>query len=115
MTKTKYSSNETRGDIHFTPITDTTRRFVLPLFGVLNVKQCIGLLPRHILSGIGRGTTPPKRVFVVNGDGNCYFRSISLILIRDENYHEIIREHICNFISAYYTDLAPFCEYETGG
>lgn len=38
--------------------------------------------------------TKPKCTIDVAGDGNCWYRCISLCITNSENYHELIRNHL---------------------
>ena len=37
-------------------------------------------------------------VHTVNGDGNCFFRSISYLLFGSEAKHDVVRNAVCNYI-----------------
>ena len=72
-------------------------------------------MPNYILGGTGKGVVPPKKVFVIWGDGNCYFRALSFILTGTEIYHVEIQQAICDFIEVHYDDLNIFLEeFEDG-
>ena len=99
----------------FFPITNSTRRNIAPLFGLYDVQKIMSQMPDYKLGGTGQGLKPPKKVYVIKADGNCYFRSVSFILTGEEKYHGIVRETICDFIAVHYHDLNLFLdEYKDG-
>lgn len=51
--------------------------------------------------GIGSLCPPggPKRTIIAIGDGNCLFRSLSYLLIGNQEKHDIVRHFICEFIA----------------
>ena len=72
-------------------------------------------MPNYKLGGTGQGLKPPKKSFVIKGDGNCYFRAVSFILTGVEKHHFAVRQAICNFIAAHYHDLNLFLDkYKDG-
>ena len=64
----------------FFPITNSTRRNICPFFGLFDVNGVLRQMPDYKLGGTGHGVIPPTKCFVINGDGNCYFRAVSFIL-----------------------------------
>ena len=99
----------------FFPITNSTRRHIGPLFGLLDMNRMMRQMPDYRLGGTGQGLKPPKKTFVINGDGNCYFRAVSFILTGVEKHHSVVRQAICDFIAVHYDDLNLFLdEYEDG-
>ena len=48
----------------------------------------------------GRGEQCPGncQVKTVDGDGNCFFRSISYLLLGSEAKHDVVRNAVCNYI-----------------
>ena len=72
-------------------------------------------MPDYKLGGTGQGVKPPTKCFVINGDGNCYFRAVSFILTGVEKYHFVVRQVICNFIVVHHDDLNLFlAKYKDG-
>ena len=52
---------------------------------------------------------PPKSIKKFSGaDHNCYFRAISFAILGSEEYHENVRNTLCNFISLFNDQLFPF-------
>ena len=92
----------------FFPITNSTRRNICPFFGLFDVNGVLRQMPDYKLGGTGQGVKPPKKCFVINGDGNCYFRAVSFILTGVEKYHFVVRQAICDFIAVHYDDLNLF-------
>ena len=48
--------------------------------------------------GIGELCTDNFNVHTVDGDGNCFFRSISYLLLGSEAKHDVVRNAVCNYI-----------------
>ena len=48
--------------------------------------------------GIGEQYTNNFNVHTVDGDGNCFFRSISYLLLGSETKHDVVRNAVCNYI-----------------
>ena len=72
-------------------------------------------MPNYKLGGTGQGVKPPKECFMINGDGNCYFRAVSFILNGVEKHHFVVCQAICNFIAVHYHDLNLFLDkYKDG-
>ena len=61
------------------------------------------------------GLKPPDKVFVIRGDGNCYFRALSFILTGTEIYHIQIRQAIFDFIEIHYDNLNIFLDQFVDG
>ena len=74
----------------FFPITNSTRRNICPFFGLFDVNGVLRQMPDYKLGGTGQGVKPPTKCFVINGDGNCYFRAMSFILTGVEKYHFVV-------------------------
>ena len=74
----------------FFPITNSTRRNICPFFGLFDVKGVLRQMPDYKLGGTGHGVIPPTKCFVINGDGNCYFRAVSFILTGVEKHHFVV-------------------------
>ena len=74
----------------FFPITNSTRRNICPFFGLFDMNGVLRQMPDYKLGGTGQGVKPPKKCFVINGDGNCYFRAVSFILTGVEKYHFVV-------------------------
>ena len=99
----------------FFPITNSTRRNICPFFGLFDVNGVLRQMPDYKLGGTGQGVKPPTKCFVINGDGNCYFRAVSFILTGVEKYHFVVRQAICDFIAIHYDDLNLFlAKYKDG-
>ena len=74
----------------FFPITNSTRRNICPFFGLFDGNGVLRQMPDYKLGGTGQGVKPPTKCFVINGDGNCYFRAVSFILTGVEKYHFVV-------------------------
>ena len=99
----------------FFHLTNSTRRNICPFFGLFDVNRVLWQMPDYKLGGTGQGVKPPTKCFVINGDGNCYFRAMSFILTGVEKYHFVVRQAICNFIAIHYDDLNLFLvKYKDG-
>ena len=99
----------------FFPITNSTRRNICPFFGLFDVNIVMRQMSDYKLGGTGQGLKPPKKCFVIKGDGNCYFRAMSFILTGVEKHHFVVRQAICDFIEVHYDDLNLFLEeYKDG-
>ena len=99
----------------FFPITNSTQRNICPFFGLFDVNGVLQQMPDYKLGGTGQGVKPPTKCFVINGDGNCYFRAVSFILTGVEKYHFVVRQAICDFIAVHYDDLNLFLvKYKDG-
>ena len=48
--------------------------------------------------GTGEQCTGNFQVHTVDGDGNCFFRSISYLLLGSEAKHDVVRNAVCNYI-----------------
>ena len=48
--------------------------------------------------GTGELCTDNFNVHTVDGDGNCFFRSISYLLLESEAKHDVVRNAVCNYI-----------------
>ena len=48
--------------------------------------------------GTGEQCTGNFNVHTVDGDGNCFFRSISYLLLGSEAKHDVVRNSVCNYI-----------------
>ena len=48
--------------------------------------------------GTGEQCTGNFQVKTVDGDGNCFFRSISYLLLGSEAKHDVLRNAVCNYI-----------------
>ena len=48
--------------------------------------------------GTGDMCTDNFNVYTVDGDGNCFFRSISYLLLGSEAKHDVVRNAVCNYI-----------------
>ena len=48
--------------------------------------------------GTGEQCTGNFHVHNVDGDGNCFFRSISYLLLGSEAKHDVVRNAVCNYI-----------------
>ena len=48
--------------------------------------------------GRGEQCTGNFHVHTVDGDGNCFFRSISYLLLGSEAKHDVVRNAVCNYI-----------------
>ena len=48
--------------------------------------------------GTGEMCTDNFNVPTVDGDGNCFFRSISYLLLGSEAKHDVVRNAVCNYI-----------------
>ena len=48
--------------------------------------------------GTGEQCTGNFHVHTVDGDGNCFFRSISYLLLGSEAKHDVVRNAVCNYI-----------------
>ena len=105
-----------KGDpVLFFPTTNSTRRNIAPLFGLFDVNSVMRQMPNYKFGRIGQGVKPPKKCFVIKGDGNCYFRAVSFILTGVEKHHFVVRQAICDFIAVYYHDLNLFLDkYKDG-
>ena len=98
--------------VQFIPITDSTRRYVGIQFGLMD--EDFNDMPNYVFGGYGIGIKPPKQVFTVGADGNCFFRAVCFILSGTEEKHFEVRQSICDYIEVHYRDLEPFCEDENG-
>ena len=48
--------------------------------------------------GTGEQCTGNFHVHTVDGDGNCFFRSISYLVLGSEAKHDVVRNAVCNYI-----------------
>ena len=48
--------------------------------------------------GTGEMCTDNFNVHTVDGDGNCFFKSISYLLLGSEAKHDVVRNAVCNYI-----------------
>ena len=94
----------------FFPITNSTRRNIAPYFSLMVVNSVMRQMPNYRMGGTARGLKPPDKVFVIRGDGNCYFRALSFILTGTEIYHIQIQQAICDFIEIHYDNLNIFLD-----
>ena len=94
----------------FFPITNSTRRNIAPYFSLMDVNSVMRQMPNYRMGGTAWGLKPPDRVFVIRGDGNCYFRALSFILTGVETHHFAICQAICDFKKVHYDDLNIFLE-----
>ena len=87
-------SEEAENYIDFKPVSvywqkEKAQAFGLNILNVLPVIRpsqiCISEAPTHSLA--------------INGDGNCFFRSLSYFITGDEDQHAILRLHICKYIT----------------
>ena len=61
--------------------------------------MALGLEWMHIrYHGTGEMCTDNFQSKTVDGDGNCFFRSISYLLLGSEAKHDIVRSAVCNYI-----------------
>lgn len=42
------------------------------------------------------------------GDGNCFYRSISYILLKEENFYNVIKEKISNYVLENYFESSEY-------
>mmetsp|Transcript_6481 Transcript_6481/g.15977 ORF Transcript_6481/g.15977 Transcript_6481/m.15977 type:complete len:459 (+) Transcript_6481:139-1515(+) len=49
---------------------------------------------------------------ISDGDGNCQFRSLSRELYGTQQYHQVVRKLVCDFMAAHSDDFAPFVDGE---
>ena len=97
-------------------ITNSTRRNIAPYLGLMDVNSVMRQMPNYRMGGTARGLKPPDKVFIIRGDGNCYFRALSFILTGTGIYHVQIRQVICDFIEIHYDDLnISLDEFVDGG
>ena len=66
----------------------------------LNVgrKHGLGLRADVLRYGAGELCTDNFQSKTVDGDGNCFLRSISYLLLGSEAKHDIVRSAVCNYI-----------------
>ena len=50
----------------------------------------------------------PRQLKLIKGDGNCYFRAISNTISGPEDFHDKVRERVCDYIEHFDYDVAPF-------
>ena len=72
-------------------------------------------MSNYKLGGTAQGLKPLDKIFVIRGDGNCYFRALSFILTGVETHHFAIWQAICDFIEVHYDDLNIFLEEYVDG
>ena len=72
-------------------------------------------MQNYRMGGTARGLKPPDKVFVIRGNGNCYFRALSFILTGTEIYHIQIWQAICDFIEIHYDNLNIFLDQFVDG
>ena len=99
----------------FFPITNSTRRNIAPYFSLMDMNSVMRQMPNYRMGGTAWGLKPPDIVFVIRGDGNCYFRALSFILTGTEIYHIQIWQAICDFIDIHYDDLNIFLDQFVDG
>ena len=86
------------GDFVFIPIGPETRWRIARLFRI----NFQGPMPNY--SGIMRKCSgKPKRVYEIEGDGNCLFNSMSYVISSDQKFNWKIRQEICNYIENQWT------------
>ena len=51
----------------------------------------------------------------MKGDDNCYFRAISYTISGTEDFHDKVREMVCDYIEYFDYDVAPFLKRDEGG
>ena len=77
-----------KGDpVLFFLITNSTRRNIAPYFSLMDVNSVMQQMPNYRMGSTAWGLKPPDEVFIIRGDGNCYFRALSFILTGTEIYH----------------------------
>ena len=57
----------------------------------------------------------PRRLKLINGDGNCYFRANRYAISGTEDFHDKVRERVCDYIEYFDNDVAPFLKKKTRG
>ena len=50
----------------------------------------------------------PRQLKLIKGDGNYYFRTISYTISGTEDFHDKVRETVCDYIEYFDYDIAPF-------
>ena len=53
----------------------------------------------------------PRQLKLIKGDGNCYFRAISYAISGTEDFHDKVRETLCDYIEYFDYDVAPFLKF----
>ena len=56
----------------------------------------------------------PRQLKLIKGDGNCYFRAISDAISGTEEFHDKVRETVCDYIEYFDCDVAPFLKRDKG-
>ena len=56
----------------------------------------------------------PRRLKLIKGDGKCYFRAISYAISGTEDFHDKVRETMCDYIEYFDYDVAPFLKRDEG-
>ena len=55
----------------------------------------------------------PRQLKLIKGDGNCYFRAIGYAISGIEDFHDKVRETVCDYIEYFDYDV-PFLKRDEG-
>jgi hypothetical protein len=83
----------------------------LPICGESQLFLCrllrLPLIVNHFRMSTSKPLGDPIKLFNINGDGNCLFRSFSYVITGRQNYHSLIRKKILLHMKAIECSLLP--------
>ena len=56
-----------------------------------------------------------RQLKIIKGDDNCYFREISYAISGMEDFHDKVRETVCDYIEFHDYDVTPFLKKKIRG
>ena len=95
----------------FSPLSKNSREEIEPLVEINHIESSCMAEYKNIGWNCIRA---PRRFKIIKGDGNCYFRAISYAISGTEDFHDKVRETVCDYIEFYDYDVAPFLKTDQG-
>jgi len=86
------SNNDIPGQHKFTPVCESWKKSMSMAFGLTHCQVTCIPSPEKELGN-------PKLLKRIEGDGNCWFRSVAFIVCGDENKYKHIRDTLASFIA----------------
>jgi hypothetical protein len=94
---------------HFEPLTPEIQVIICHLLGL----QLVCFLYREAPAPRRARIRATPITLPVSGDGNCFFRAVSVLLTGSEAQHVTLRQVICDYIARNHTDLYAHADYLT--
>ena len=89
----------------FFPLSKHSREEIGPLVEINHIAtDCMSEYDKIRWNCVGA----PRWLKLINGEGNCYFRAISYTISGTEDFHDKVRETVCDYIEYFDYDIAPF-------